>query len=101
MFSGFQSIIDKMCTNKAASLWWYERELKLLHALGHKVWEAKVSAITESPNYETLTMDELFVRVDTLASSTQKHWWEKVVNPLIHFNTPTHVQLERKAQTWK
>ena len=32
----------------------------MLHALDQKVWEVKVVAITESPNYETLIMEELF-----------------------------------------
>ena len=39
----------------------YERALKLLYALDRKVWDVKVSAIIESTNYDTLTMDELFV----------------------------------------
>jgi hypothetical protein len=38
----------------------HERALKLLHALDQRIWEVKVSTIIESPNYETLTMDELF-----------------------------------------
>jgi hypothetical protein len=38
----------------------HERAIKLLHALDQKVWEVKVTAITESPNYETLTVEELF-----------------------------------------
>jgi hypothetical protein len=32
----------------------------LLHAIYRRVWDMKVLAIIESPNYETLTMDELF-----------------------------------------
>eukprot|EP00267_Zea_mays_P043388 XP_020395469.1 uncharacterized protein LOC103629069 [Zea mays] len=35
----------------------------LLHALDRRVWEVKVSAIIESPNYETLTVDELFSKL--------------------------------------
>ena len=38
----------------------HERAIKLLHALDRKVWEVKVVAITESPNYETLIVEELF-----------------------------------------
>jgi hypothetical protein len=38
----------------------HERALKLLHALDWRIWEVKVSAIIESPNYETPTVDELF-----------------------------------------
>ena len=35
----------------------------MLHALDRKVWEVKVDAITESPNYETLTVEELFSKL--------------------------------------
>jgi hypothetical protein len=38
----------------------YERALKLLLALDQRVWEVKVSAIIESPDYKTITVDELF-----------------------------------------
>jgi hypothetical protein len=50
-----------MCANKAQLPYdAHERALKLFHALDQRVWEVKVSAIIESPNYETLTVDELF-----------------------------------------
>jgi hypothetical protein len=38
----------------------HERALNLLHALDQRVWKVKVSTIIVSPNYETLTVDELF-----------------------------------------
>jgi hypothetical protein len=41
----------------------HERALKLLHALDRRVWEVKVLAIIESPNYETLTVDKLFSKL--------------------------------------
>jgi hypothetical protein len=41
----------------------HERALKLLHALDQRVWDVKVSAIIESPNYETLTVYELFSKL--------------------------------------
>jgi hypothetical protein len=44
----------------------HERALKLLHALDHRVWEVKVSAIIELPKYETLTMDELFSKLKSI-----------------------------------
>jgi hypothetical protein len=44
----------------------HERALKLLHALDRRVWEVKVSAIIESPNYETLTVDELFSKLKSI-----------------------------------
>lgn len=39
------------------------RALKLLHALDQKMWQLKVVGITESPNYETLTIDEMFSKL--------------------------------------
>jgi hypothetical protein len=61
MFSRFQSIVNKICANKAQLPYNdHERALKLLHALDRRVWEVKVSVIIESPDYETLIVDELF-----------------------------------------
>jgi hypothetical protein len=64
MFSQFQSIVIKMHANKAQFPYNdHEIALKLLHALDQKVWEVKVLGIIESPNYETLTMDEIFSKL--------------------------------------
>jgi hypothetical protein len=61
MFSRLKLIVNKMRANKAQLPYDdHERALKLLHALYRRVWDMKVLAIIESPNYETLTMDELF-----------------------------------------
>jgi hypothetical protein len=38
----------------------HERSLNLLQYLDWRVWEVNVSAIIESPIYETLTVNELF-----------------------------------------
>jgi hypothetical protein len=55
-----------MCANKARLPYDdHERALKLLHALDQRVWEVKVSVIIESPNNETLTMDELFSKLNS------------------------------------
>jgi hypothetical protein len=49
MFSRFQSIVNKMCANKAKLPYDdHERALKLLHALDQRVWEMKVLTIIES-----------------------------------------------------
>jgi hypothetical protein len=67
MFSRFQTIINKMHTNKAQlSYDAHERELRLLHALDQRVWEVNVLAIIESPTYETLTADELFSKLKSI-----------------------------------
>jgi len=44
----------------------HERALKLLYALDWKVWDVKVSAIIESVNYDTLTLDELFSKLKSI-----------------------------------
>ena len=38
----------------------------MLHALDWRVWEVKVLAIIESPNYETLMVDELFSKLKSI-----------------------------------
>jgi hypothetical protein len=43
----------------------HDRAMKFLHSLDHTVWGAKVEAILESSNYETLTMDELFLKLNS------------------------------------
>src|SRR5579859_2278481 len=37
--------------------------VKLLHALDRSVWGVKVDAITESANYETLTLEDLYSKL--------------------------------------
>jgi hypothetical protein len=64
MFSRFQSIVNKMCADKAQLPYDdHKRALKLLRALDWRVWEVKVSSIIELSNYETLTMKELFSKL--------------------------------------
>jgi len=80
MFSRFQSIVNKMRANKAQLPYSdHERALKLLHALDRRVWEVKVSAIIESPNYETLTVDELFSKLKSTEIDHQTR--AKIENP--------------------
>ena len=64
LFSCFQVIVNKMQANKPQLPYDdHERALKLPHALDRRVWEVKVSAILELPNYETLTVDKLFSKL--------------------------------------
>jgi hypothetical protein len=80
MFSRFQSIVNKMCANKARLPYSdHERALKLLHALDRRVWEVKFSTIIESPNYETLTVDELFSKLKSTKIDHQTR--AKIENP--------------------
>jgi hypothetical protein len=81
MFSRFQSIMNKMHANKA-QLPYSDRERapKLLHALDRRVWEVKVSVIIESPNYETLTVDELFSKLKSIEIDHQTR--AKIENPV-------------------
>jgi hypothetical protein len=67
MFSWFQSIVNKMCTNKAQLPYDdHDRALKLLHVLDQRVWQVNISAIIESRNYETLSMDKLFSKLKSI-----------------------------------
>ena len=82
MFSRFQSIVNKMHANKAQLPYSdHERALKLLHALDRRVWEVKVSTIIVSPNYKTLTMDELFSK---LKSTEIDHQTRARLRTLVH-----------------
>ena len=80
MFSRFQSIVNKMRANKAQLPYDdHERALKLLHALDWRIWEVKVPTIIESPNYETLTVDELFNKLKSTKNDHQTR--AKIENP--------------------
>jgi hypothetical protein len=80
MFSRFQSIVNKMCAHKAKLPYSdHERALKLLYALNRRVWEVMVLAIIESPNYETLTVDDLFSKVKSTEIDHQTR--PKIENP--------------------
>jgi hypothetical protein len=80
MFFRFQSIVNKMRANKAQLPYNdHERALKLLHALDRRVWEVKVSAIIEWPNYESLTVDELFSKLKSTEIDHQTR--DKIENP--------------------
>ena len=80
MFSHFQSIVNKMWANKPQLPYDdHERALKLLHALDWRVWDVKVSAILESPNYETLTVDEQFSKLKSTKIDYQTR--AKLENP--------------------
>jgi hypothetical protein len=69
-----------MCANKAQLPYDdHERTLKFLHSLDHSVWEVKVSTIIESPNYETLTVDELYSKLKSTDIDHQN--WAKIENP--------------------
>ena len=80
MFSRFQTIINKMRANKAQLPYDdHERALKLLYALDRKVWDVKVSAIIESSNYDTITVDELFSKLKSTEIDYQTQ--AKLKNP--------------------
>jgi hypothetical protein len=57
----------------------HERALKLLYALDRKVWDVKVSAIIDSVNYDTLTVDELFSKLKSTEIDYQTQ--AKIKNP--------------------
>jgi hypothetical protein len=64
MFQRFTMIVNNMRANVTVLPYDdHDRVVKLLHSLDCTVWGAKVEAILESGNYETLTMDELFSKL--------------------------------------
>jgi hypothetical protein len=80
MFSCFQTIVNKMRANKAQLPYDdHERALKLLYALDRKIWDVKVTAIIESSGYETLTVDELFSKLNSTKIDYQTQ--AKLKNP--------------------
>jgi hypothetical protein len=93
-FAQFLSIANKMRANKAQLPYDdHERALKLLHALNLRVWEAKASAIIESPNYETLIMDDLFCKLKSTEIDHQTQ--DKIENP----GAPTIALVSRCGST--
>jgi hypothetical protein len=81
MFSRFQTIVNKMWANKLLLPYDdHERALKLLYTLDWKVWDVKVSAIIESVNYDTLTVDELFSKLKSTEINYQTQ--TKIKTPL-------------------
>ena len=80
MFSRFLSIVNKMRANKPQLPYDdHERALKLLYTLDMKVWDVKVSAIIESANNDTLTVDELFSKLKSIKTDYQTQ--AKIKNP--------------------
>lgn len=66
MFKRFTVIVNNMRTNIDAMPYTdQDRALKLLHSLDRTVWGAKVEAIMESASYATLTVDELFSKLES------------------------------------
>jgi hypothetical protein len=41
----------------------HDRAVKLLHSLDHRIWGGKFEAIVESEKYDTLTVNELFLKL--------------------------------------
>jgi hypothetical protein len=73
-------IVNKIRANKAQLPYdGHERALKLLYALDRKVWDVNVSAIIESMNYDTLTVDELFSKLKSTKIDYQTQ--AKIKNP--------------------
>jgi hypothetical protein len=64
MFQRFMVIVNNMRPNVALLPYDdYNRVVKLLHSLDRTMWSAKVEAIMESSEYETLMVGELFSKL--------------------------------------
>lgn len=67
MFSCLQSIVNKMQTNKPQLHYDdHGMALKLLHGLDWRVQKLNILTIIDSPNYETLIVDELFNKLKSI-----------------------------------
>jgi hypothetical protein len=66
MFQHFTVIVNNMRANVVVLPYDdHDRAVKLLHSLDRTVWSGKVEAILESEKYETLTVDELFSKLNS------------------------------------
>jgi hypothetical protein len=57
----------------------HDRAIKLLHSLDHTMWSGKVEAILDSEKYETLTVVELFSKLNS--SEVDRGVRAKIDNP--------------------
>jgi hypothetical protein len=80
MFQRFTVIVNNMRANVAVLPYDdHDRAVKLLHSLDRTVWSGKVEAIIESEKYETLTVDELFLKLKS--SEVDRGVRAKIENP--------------------
>jgi hypothetical protein len=67
LFQRFTVVVNNMRVNVIVLLYDdHDRVVKLLHSLDHTVWEGKVKAILESEMYDTLTVNELFLKLKSI-----------------------------------
>jgi hypothetical protein len=80
MFQRFTVIVNNMRANVVVLPYDdHDRAVKLLHSLDRTVWSGKVEAILESEKYETLTVDELFSKINS--SEVDRGVRAKIENP--------------------
>jgi hypothetical protein len=80
MFQRFTVIVNNMRANVAVLPYDdNDRAVKLLHSLDRTVWSGKVETILESEKYETLTVDELFSKLES--SEVDRRVRAKIENP--------------------
>jgi hypothetical protein len=67
LFQRFTVVINNMRSNVDVLLYDDDdRAIKLLHSLDHTVWGRKFEAIVESEKYDTLTVNELFLKLKSV-----------------------------------
>jgi hypothetical protein len=66
MFQRFIVIVNNMTANVVVlSYDDHDRDVKLLHSLDRTIWDGNVEAILEFEKYDTLTIDELFSKLES------------------------------------
>jgi hypothetical protein len=68
LFQRFTVVVNNMRANvDVLSYDDHDRAVKLLHSLDHAIWGGKFEAIVESEKYDTLTVNELFLKLKLAA----------------------------------
>jgi hypothetical protein len=68
LFQRFTVVVNNMRANVAVLPYDdHDRAVKLLHSLDHTIWDRKVEAILEFEKYDTMTMNELFLKLKSVS----------------------------------
>jgi hypothetical protein len=80
LFQRFTVVVNNMSANVDVLPYDdHDRAIMLLHSLDHTVWGGKFEAIVESKKYETLTVNELFLKLKSV--EVDRGMTAKIVSP--------------------
>jgi hypothetical protein len=63
LFQRFTVVVNNMRANDVLPYSDHDRAIKLLHSLDRTIWGGKFEAIVESEKYDTLKVNELFLKL--------------------------------------